>query len=212
MRGGDVKATAPEVDVKPIDLESSDQLKAVYTTGQVASMTGLSQQTVIRCFDSGKIGGFRGPGSTSRRIPHLQLKKFMSDHQIPMQVDQSRAGLYRILLIDDDKETIEVISKLLEAMQSIDLEIASTAWMAGFLVASTQPDMVIVNARLQDLNMEQVCRSLQEMSRPVQTIVLARRFRRDEKDLLRQQGVKLFLRPPLVEDQINDLLPSSLKR
>ncbi|MBG83167.1 MAG: hypothetical protein CMJ40_01325 [Phycisphaerae bacterium] len=194
-----------DVDVKPIE-----QAKKVYTTGEVAALTGLSQQTVIRCFDSGRIGGFRVPGSTSRRIPHHELETFMRDHQIPMQDDQSDASRYRVLLIDDEQQTVDVISQVLEAMQGIGLEVASTAWEAGLLAATTNPDMVIVNARLQDLNMEQVCRSLQELSKPVQVTVLARRFRGEEKDLLRQLGVDSFLRPPLVEEQVIDLLPSSL--
>ena len=194
-----------DVDVKPID-----QAKKVYTTGEVAALTGLSQQTVIRCFDSGRIGGFRVPGSTSRRIPHDKLETFMRDHQIPMQNQSSDASLYRVLLIDDEQQTVEVISQALEAMQGVGLEVASTAWEAGLLVATTNPDMVIVSARLQDLNMEQVCRSLQELPKSVQVTVLARRFRGEEKDVLRQLGVDSFLRPPLVEEQVIDLLPSSL--
>ena len=42
-------------------------LKNVYTTGEVADICKVSQQTVIRCFDSGKLKGFRVPGSRFRR-------------------------------------------------------------------------------------------------------------------------------------------------
>ena len=61
--------------------------KAVYTTGEAADICNLSQQTIIRCFDSGQLGGFRVPGSKFRRIPHAELIKFMSDNGIPLGDD-----------------------------------------------------------------------------------------------------------------------------
>ncbi len=42
--------------------------KAVFTTGEAAGICRLSQQTIIRCFDSGQLEGFRVPGSKFRRI------------------------------------------------------------------------------------------------------------------------------------------------
>ena len=201
------------IDVKPLGLDGLSGVadKKVYTTGEVASLTGLSQQTVIRCFDAGRIGGFRVPGSSSRRIPRNELMRFMRTNQIPMNNDEETPD-YRVLLIDDDQGTIEVVSQALEAMDRIGLEIASTAWEAGIMTASSNPDIVIVSARLCDLDMEQVCRSLQGCveSKSVRIVALARRFRREEMDVLRQLGVETFLRPPLVAQQILDLLPSRL--
>ena len=48
-------------------------LKSVFTTGDVADICKLSQQTVIRCFDSGRLRGYRVPGSKFRRIPRDAL-------------------------------------------------------------------------------------------------------------------------------------------
>ena len=35
--------------------------KTVYTTGEAAKICKVSQQTIIRCFDSGQLKGFRVP-------------------------------------------------------------------------------------------------------------------------------------------------------
>ncbi|MCH7596957.1 MAG: helix-turn-helix domain-containing protein, partial [Planctomycetes bacterium] len=48
-------------------------MKQVFTTGEVATVCKVSQQTVIRCFDSGRLKGFRVPGSRFRRIPRHAL-------------------------------------------------------------------------------------------------------------------------------------------
>ncbi|MEE2906897.1 MAG: excisionase family DNA-binding protein [Planctomycetota bacterium] len=204
------------IDVKPLRPNGPGGVngKKVYTTGEVANLTGLSQQTVIRCFDAGRIGGFRVPGSSSRRIPREELMRFMKTHQIPMNDEDTPSYEYRVLLIDDDHGTIEAVSQALEAMDRIGLDVASTAWEAGIMTASSNPDIVIVSARLCDLDMEQVCRSLQGCveSKSVRIVALARRFRREEMDVLRQLGVETFLRPPLMAKQILDLLPSRLVR
>lgn len=54
-----------------------------YTTGEVAKMCRISQRTVIRCFDSGLLRGFRVPGSRFRRIPHSELERFRVEHHLP---------------------------------------------------------------------------------------------------------------------------------
>lgn len=53
------------------------------TTGQAAKLLGLSQQTIIRCFDAGIIKGFVIPGSRYRRIDPVALGRFAREHCIP---------------------------------------------------------------------------------------------------------------------------------
>ena len=201
------------IDVKPLGSFGQGVAgdKKVFTTGEVATLTGLSQQTVIRCFDSGRIGGFRVPGSSSRRIPREELERFMRTHQIPM--GETETYDCRVLLIDDDQDTIEVVTKALEAMDRIGLEVATSAWEAGLLAASANPDLVIISARMPDLNLEQVCRSLKGRNelQSMQLVALARRYRREEKEKLRQLGVDSFLRPPLQPDEILGLIPAKLR-
>ena len=58
-------------------------MKTVFTTGEAAEICKVSQQTIIRCFDSGRLKGFRVPGSRFRRIPRDALIAFMKDNGIP---------------------------------------------------------------------------------------------------------------------------------
>ena len=59
-------------------------MKEVYTTGDVARICRISQQTVIRVFDERILKGFVIPGCTHRRVPHASLVKFMQDSGIPL--------------------------------------------------------------------------------------------------------------------------------
>ena len=80
--------------------------KSVFTTGEAAEICGLSQQTIIRCFDSGQLGGFRVPGSKFRRIPRDKLIKFMRDHDIPLSPLES--DKIKVLVVDDDPTIVEM--------------------------------------------------------------------------------------------------------
>ena len=55
-------------------------MKTVYTTGEAAKICKVSQQTIIRCFDSGQLKGFRVPDSgfgefLVRRLPLHERKR-----------------------------------------------------------------------------------------------------------------------------------------
>ena len=90
-------------------------MKTVFTTGEAAKICKVSQQTIIRCFDSGQLKGFRVPGSRFRRIPRDVLYKFMKDNGIP--TDALESGKRKALVVDDDRELLELIRDALEAEQ-----------------------------------------------------------------------------------------------
>ena len=87
-------------------------MKTVFTTGEAAKICKVSQQTIIRCFDSGQLKGFRVPGSRFRRIPRDQLYSFMRDNGIP--TDALDSGKRKILVVDDDEDLVELIVDQLE--------------------------------------------------------------------------------------------------
>src|SRR5271155_3637971 len=77
-------------------------MKTVFTTGEAADICKVSQQTIIRCFDSGRLRGFRVPGSRFRRIPRDALVQFIKENGIPP--DALDSGKFKILVVDDDPE------------------------------------------------------------------------------------------------------------
>ena len=86
-------------------------MKTVFTTGEAAKICKVSQQTIIRCFDSGQLKGFRVPGSRFRRIPREALYRFMKDNGIP--TDALESGKRRILIVDDDQAVVDLITEVL---------------------------------------------------------------------------------------------------
>ena len=76
-----------------------DKRKDLFTSGEAAEICRISQQTIIRCFDSGRLEGFRVPGSRLRRIPRQSLIRFMKENNIPIDnVDNIEPGRMKEVL------------------------------------------------------------------------------------------------------------------
>ena len=106
-------------------------LKDIYTTGEAADICKVSQQTIIRCFDAGRLAGFRVPGSKFRRIPREALIKFMKENAIPL--DNLDSGKKKVLVVDDDAEIVELFVDVLNRDGRFDVKTASTGYDAGVM-------------------------------------------------------------------------------
>ncbi len=51
----------------------------VMTSGEVAKVMGINMRTVIRLIDSGKLKGFKIPGSKHRRVEEKHLRELMQE-------------------------------------------------------------------------------------------------------------------------------------
>src|SRR4030043_25067 len=84
-------------------------MKTVFTTGEAAKIGMVSQQTIIRCFDSGQLKGFRVPGSRFRRIPREQLYSFMRDNGIPTDALDNGKQVCQLVRGDKTMDDVRII-------------------------------------------------------------------------------------------------------
>lgn len=57
------------------------------TTGKVAKLLQVAARTVVKWFDSGRIKGYRLPGSLDRRITVGAVREFVLANGIPMPAE-----------------------------------------------------------------------------------------------------------------------------
>ncbi len=129
--------------------------KTVYTTGEAAKICKVSQQTIIRCFDSGQLKGFRVPGSKFRRIPREALFNFMRENGIP--TDSLESGKRKILVVDDDPNLVGMISDVLERDGRFEVRSVNNGFGAGMMVKDYRPELIILDVMLPDINGKEVC-------------------------------------------------------
>ncbi|MFA6135306.1 MAG: response regulator [Phycisphaerae bacterium] len=185
--------------------------KAVYTTGEAAEICKLSQQTIIRCFDSGQLRGFRVPGSKFRRIPHDVLMKFMKDNSIPLDVLES--GQIKVLVVDDDPEIVELFVDALSADGRFEVATAQSGYDAGVMTQQFRPDIVILDYMLPDINGNVVCKTIRENPElcHIKILVISGMVNPAEVDRLMQAGADDFIKKPFNIEKVVERIVELVK-
>jgi excisionase family DNA binding protein len=178
-------------------------MKDLFTTGEAADICRVSQQTIIRCFDSGRLKGFRVPGSKFRRIPRASLIRFMRDNDIPL--DNLDSGKRKVLIVDDDAEIVELISDILSREGGFEIRTASSGYEAGMVTQQFRPDLILLDYMLPDVNGNVVCQTIRKNPEFENTriIIISGVIKQDEIDQLLKAGAQEFLKKPF---NISDLL------
>lgn len=182
--------------------QKPDAKKTVFTTGEVAEICKVSQQTVIRCFDSGRLNGFRVPGSRFRRIPREALIQFMKENHIPL--DQLDMGKKRVLVVDDDPAIVEMLVELLERDGRFEVQTAATGFDAGLRTKEFRPDVIVLDYMLPDINGNGVIRSIRSDSSmsDVKIIIVSGVVSREDVASLLECGADDFMQKPFRIEQL----------
>ncbi len=177
-------------------------MKDVYSTGEAAKICKVSQQTIIRCFDSGKLEGFYVPGSRFRRIPRESLVKFMKENGIPLTHLDS--GKKKILVVDDEADIVDLIVDVLERDGRFEVKTASCGYDAGLLTQQFRPDVIVLDYMLPDLNANFVCKSIRSDPTLEETriIIISGMIEDDKVDGLFDLGIDAFIRKPFQMDDL----------
>jgi excisionase family DNA binding protein len=178
-------------------------MKTVFTTGEAAKICKESQQTIIRCFDSGQLKGFRVPGSRFRRIPRDQLYAFMRDNGIP--TDALDSGKRKILIVDDDEDLVDLLVDHFERDGRFDVRSVNNGFGAGMMIKEFGPDLVVLDVMLPDINGMEVCqlvRSDKSMDE-VKIICISGMVEQDKIQALRDAGANDFMKKPFDIDALS---------
>lgn len=178
------------------------QRKAVYTTGEVAEICNLSQQTIIRCFDNGQLHGFRVPGSKFRRIPHDELLRFMKVNNIPLEELESNA--IRVLVVDDDPQIVELFVDVLQADGRFTVAAAKTGYEAGMFTQQMRPHVVVLDYMLPDINGNVVCRTIRQNPElaDIKILLISGVVNPGDVEKLMEAGANEFIKKPFNIEQV----------
>ena len=177
--------------------------KKVFSTGDAAAICKISQQTIIRCFDSGRLEGFRVPGSRFRRIPRDNLIKFMRENDIPLDLLEE-ADRRKVLVVDDDPEIVELMVDVLERDGRFEVRTAGSGYDAGVITQEFRPDIIILDYMLPDVNGNVVCKTIRQNPafRSMKIIIVSGVIKQDEIDELMQVGADAYMKKPFSIDEL----------
>jgi len=186
-------------------------MKDLFTTGEAAEICRVSQQTIIRCFDSGRLRGFRVPGSKFRRIPRQNLVKFMRDNSIPL--DNLDSGKKKVLVVDDDVEIVELISDILTRDGRFEIRTASSGYEAGMATEQFRPDLILLDYMLPDVNGNVVCQTIRSYPEFENTriIIVSGVIKQEEIDQLLKSGAQDFVKKPFSISELTEKVDGALQ-
>ncbi len=144
----------------------------VFTTGQVAKICKVAPRTVSKWFDSGRLKGYRIPGSQDRRIPREYLIRFLKEHGMPLG-DLEDESMAKVLLVGQDQVLIENLKQKLPLDRSFKVAVAASGFEAGIQAEGFHPDCIIVDFSIGRVEALQICQNLRRNPVYADTILIA---------------------------------------
>jgi two-component system response regulator RpaA len=147
-------------------------MRKVFTTGQVAKICKVAPRTVSKWFDSGRLRGYRIPGSQDRRIPREHLIRFLKEHGMPLG-ELEEEGWHKILIIGAEKLFIDRMKELLPEDDDYKFELASSGFEAGIQAESFHPDTIVVDLAMGRSEGLQIAQNLRRNPQYEETLITA---------------------------------------
>lgn len=147
-------------------------MKKVFTTGQVAKICKVAPRTVSKWFDSGRLRGYRIPGSQDRRIPREHLLRFLKEHGMPL--GELEAEVYhKILVVGAEPDLLADLRDHLRESDNFKIETAASGFEAGIRAESFHPDCIIIDMAIGRIEAGQIAQNLRKSEDHTSTILVA---------------------------------------
>jgi hypothetical protein len=130
----------------------------VFTTGQISKICQVAPRTVSKWFDTGRLSGYRIPGSNDRRVPRENLIAFMKEHGIPLGPLAIPESL-KILLVGLSESLQHQLRRELPA-DRYEFSTAATAFDAGVQAALSSPHCIVLDTGIGKDEAEGMARNL----------------------------------------------------
>ncbi len=147
-------------------------MKKVFTTGQVAKICKVAPRTVSKWFDTGRLRGYRIPGSQDRRIPREHLIKFLKEHGMPLG-ELEEEGWHKILVVGAEKLFIDRLTELCPDDEDYKYEYATSGFEAGIQAESFHPDTIIIDLAMGRSEALLIAQNLRRKAEYEATLIIA---------------------------------------
>ncbi|MBA7477296.1 hypothetical protein ES707_12702 [subsurface metagenome] len=170
--------------------------KNVLTTGDVAKMCNVAPRTVSKWFDSGKLKGYRIPGSKDRRIPLSELIRFMKGHDIPSPIPS--IGKTRVLIVDSDPVTASALAEELKSKADYEVDIVTSTFETGVVAQKLVPHILLLNLLAKEIDAPDICENIRanDELQSIRIIALANDLSEGEAHALLQKGFDGYVSDP----------------
>ena len=162
--------------------------KNVLTTGDVAKICNVAPRTVSKWFDSGRLKGYRIPGSKDRRIPVNELIRFMKMHNMP--TTELSVGKMRVLIVDSNEDAASALADTLRSRAGYEVQTVGSNFETGVVAQKFAPHVLLVNLLAEGIAATEICKNVRddEDLQTIKVLALANQLSEAESTALLQKG------------------------
>ena len=181
-------------------MTNQPKTKTIYTTHEVSKLLHVNPRSVINWIEQSLLPSYRTPGG-HRRIRHDDLLAFLRKHQIPTPASLMN-GKFAIMVVDDDREIVDLVSSYLQRQGSYEISTASDGITALLEVGRTKPDLLVLDIMIPGVDGVEVCRRIKADSTNKTVIIAVSGNNEQEKKVL-QAGADAFMLKPIDLDMLH---------
>ncbi len=171
-------------------------MRKVFTTGQVAKICKVAPRTVSKWFDSGRLKGYRIPGSQDRRIPRESLIQFLKEHGMPLGELEDEV-VSKILLVGVDNTLAATLKQRLPEDDGFQFQIATSVFEAGVHAEGFHPDCIIIDTKIGRNDALQIAQNIRQHPDHKDAILIALIGAEEGgEDVLKSKGFDEIFRKP----------------
>lgn len=173
---------------------SSVKAKKYWGTQRVARICQVSPTTVANWIDQGHLKGHKTP-TGRRRVVVDDLAAFLRAHGMPVPPELSSSPVSKptVVLVEDDERYRQALRTLINRT-GLQVELIEAAnGVDGLLeIGRSDPDLIVLDYGLPDLNAEQVVERLLDPERRLtaEVIIVTGGIEQEAQDRLRLAGVR----------------------
>jgi len=164
--------------------------------------------------NTGKLPAYRTPGG-HRRITRKNLVEFLKKYKMPVPPCLTNDTGKRILIVDDDKEMVRMLSRALKhANSTYETAFAYDGFEVGRQLLVFQPDVVILDIMLPGLNGFRVCQSIRsdETTGNVKILAITGYDSPEVRQKILESGADCYMPKPLEIKKLTEKVATLLKR
>jgi len=183
----------------------------ILSTFAIAQMLHVDPGSVANWIDQGLLKAHRTPGG-HRRVRTEDLVYFLRAHKMPIPEGLTPDPV-RILVVDDNPTITKLIAKAINsAHPEFEVVEAHDGFKSGTIVATFQPDVVILDLRMPGMDGVEVCRQIksQESTKSAEVLAMTAYPTDENVEKVLETGARICLNKPLNMDLLIREIEASL--
>ena len=167
-------------------------------TSEAAKYLGVSRSSITNWTRNGELASASTPGGHYLYTKD-QLDAFANERGMILSTHKQPGELYKVLIIDDDPSFREFVKEALEVFKNYELKEAEDGMQGALLVGTWQPDLVIVDLRMPNMNGVEFCEFLKKspITQDVIIIIASAYLASEIREQVTKLGVDMIMDKPV---------------